>query len=342
MIQHPTTAEELYERLKSVKHGATPCPYDLKKCREMIPLINEINQLKKEKNAVILAHSYLVPEIIYGVADFTGDSYGLSKDATNTDADIIIFGAVHFMAETAKILNPEKEVLLPATDGGCSLADSITAEDVKALRAQYPDHTFICYINTTAEVKAQCDLSVTSANVYDIIEKIDTDKICFLPDKYMGKNIQEEMQRRGVEKEIVLWDGACYVHEEYTPAHIDAVKKQYPDVKILAHPECTSAVIHCADYVGSTTGLFDYIEKSSDEHYLLLTECGLASRIQVEFPDKHLVGACSTCKYMKSNSLWDILQLLKNPTESNAIEVREDIREAARKNIETMFYWAEK
>ncbi len=336
------TAQELYGKLKSVKLGASPCPYDLKKCQEMMPIINEINRLKQEKNAVILAHSYLVPEIIYGVADFTGDSYGLSKDATKTDADIIIFAAVRFMAETAKILNPNKQVLIPATDDGCSLADSITAQDVKALRQKYPKHTFICYINTTADVKAECDLSVTSSNVYDIIEKIDSDKICFVPDKFMGQNIQEEMQRRGINKEIILWDGTCYVHEEYTSKQVDEVKSKYPNVKVLAHPECTSSVLHCADYVGSTTGLLDYIKSNNDENYLLLTECGLSSRIQVEFPEKKLVGSCSLCKYMKSNTLWDILQILKNPKEKDFIQIDPTIQQGALKNIEQMFYWAEK
>lgn len=337
-----TTAQELYEKLKTVKLGASPCPYDLKKCQEMMPIINEINRLKKEQNAVILAHSYLVPEIIYGVADFTGDSYGLSKDATTTDADTIIFAAVRFMAETAKILNPNKKVLIPATDDGCSLADSITAEDVKALRVKYPDHTFICYINTTAAVKAECDLSVTSSNVYDIVEKIDATKICFVPDKFMGQNIEDEMRRRGVEKEFVLWDGTCYVHEEYTAEQVDEVRAKYPGVKVLAHPECTSSVLNCADYVGSTTGLLDYIKSHDEDNYLLLTECGLSSRIQVEFPEKQLVGSCSLCKYMKSNTLWDILQMLKNPKPDDFIQIDAAVQEGARRNIEQMFYWAEK
>ena len=201
-----------------------------------MPVIEEIERLKKEKNAVILAHSYVTPDIIYSVADYSGDSYELSKNALEAEGELIVFAAVRFMGETAKILSPHKEVLIPGTDPACSLADSITGEDVRALKAKYPDHAFICYINTTAEVKAECDVSVTSSNVYRIIENHPSDRIFFLPDKLMGQNVIDEMARRGVKKEIRLWDGTCYVHEEFEPGMIDEFRAAHPDIYVNGSP----------------------------------------------------------------------------------------------------------
>src|SRR3989338_2200801 len=209
------TPEELYQTLKNIKVGGTVCTYSLKKCEEFAPLIKKIKEIKEQKNAVILAHSYVSPEIIYGVGDFVGDSYKLAKDAMSTQADIIVFSAVRFMGETAKILNPEKEVLIPGLLDGCTLAESITTFDVRLLRKQFPGHTFVCYINTTADVKAECDVCVTSANVYTVVENIPNDKIYFLPDKLMGQNLIIEMKRRGIPKDIRYFTGTCYVHEEY-------------------------------------------------------------------------------------------------------------------------------
>lgn len=203
--KNPITPEELYQTLQNVKVGGTVCIYSRKKCEELVPLINEINTLKKEQNAVILAHSYVSPEIVYGVADFVGDSYALSKDAMSTPAKKIIFAAVRFMGDTAQILNPEKEVLIPGLLDGCTLADAINGEQVRQLRKEFPDYTFVCYINTTAEVKAECDVCVTSANVYDIVQRIPNDKIYFLPDKLMGQNLVNELQRRGVKKRYQIF-----------------------------------------------------------------------------------------------------------------------------------------
>ncbi len=231
------TAELLYQKLANVKLGGTTCKFTLEKCHEIAPLVSEINELKKQKNAVILAHSYVSPEIVYGVADFKGDSYQLSKDASKTDAKIIVFSAVRFMAETAKILSPSKKVYIPSQFNGCTLADSISGEDVKKLKKQYSNHTFVCYINTTAEVKAECHTCVTSSNAYDIVEKIPNDKIYFLPDKLMGENIKIEMKQRGVDKEILLYDGTCYVHEQYDPELIEYLQLEYPGLKVLSHPE---------------------------------------------------------------------------------------------------------
>ena len=336
------TSEQLHEKLKHVTIGGTSCRYPKEKCDELTPLINKINELKKEKNAVILVHSYVSPEIVYGVADFTGDSYALSKNAMDADADIIVFVAVKFMGDTAKILNPDKEVLIPSELNGCSLADSITGEDVRKLKADHPDYTFMCYINTTADVKAECDVCVTSGNVYDIVEKYPSDKIFFLPDKLMGLNIIEEMKERGVEKDIKLWHGTCYVHEEYDPEMIEYLRLTNKNMRVLAHPECSPGVLNHSDFVGSTSQLLDYMQTADAESYLMLTECGLSSRLQVEMPQVKFVGSCSMCKYMKSNTLQDVLRVLENPVEKDYIRIDEDVRKKALHCIEQMFEFAEK
>jgi quinolinate synthase len=340
LATHQMTASELYEKLKNIRVGTKVCQYSLKKCEELIPTINEILRLKAEKDAVILAHTYVSPEIIYGVADFVGDSYKLSKDAMNTSAKTIVFAAVRFMGETAKILNPEKEVLVPATDPGCTLADAITAADVRRLRQEFPGYTMVCYVNTTAEVKAECDICVTSANVYTIVEKYPSNKIYFLPDKFMGINLKNEMARRGINKNIQFWNGSCYVHEEYTEEQIFKVRTEYPDVKIVSHPECNAAVIANSDFVGGTEQMLDYMRKSKAKRFLMLTECGLSSRLQSEFPDKELVGSCTLCKYMKSNELALVLQALKDPAPNQRIVVAEAVRVKALKALEAMFKYA--
>jgi len=339
--QSPMTAEQLYEKLKHVTVGGTTCRYPLSKCREYVERINRINELKKQKNAVILVHSYVSPEIVYGVGDFVGDSYGLSKDALNSQADTIIFVAVKFMGETAKILNPDKTVLIPSELNGCSLADSITGADVRRLKAEFPDYAFICYINTTAEVKAECDVCVTSSNVYDIVEKYPNDNIFFLPDKLMGKNIIETMQQRGVSKTIRLWDGTCYVHEEYNPEMIDLLKLDYPDLQVLSHPECSPGVLHKSDFVGSTSQLLNHMKTANSSAFLMLTECGLSARLQVEMPEKKFVGSCTMCKYMKSNTLEDIERVLLNPQPQDIITIDESVRTKALRCVEAMFTYAE-
>lgn len=335
------TAQELYETLKNIKVGGNYCHYSLKKCEEMIPLINEINRLKKEKNAVILVHSYVSSEIIYGVGDYVGDSYALSKNACETDADIIIFAAVRFMGETAKILNPHKKVFVPGSEPGCTLADAIDGEGVKKLRKEFPDYTFVCYINTTADVKAECDVCVTSGNVYNVVQKIANDKIYFLPDKLMGINLVDEMQRRGVNKDIKYFDGTCVVHEEYTADDVEKIRLEYPDVKVVSHPECKKEVCDLSDYVGSTSQMLTYIDNTEAKDFLMLTECGLSARLQVERLNKNLVGTCTLCKYMKSNTLENILKILKNPTAENEVHIDENVRVRAEKCIQAMFDFTE-
>jgi quinolinate synthase len=335
------TGAALFDRLKDVKLGGNVCLFTEEKCETLAPLVNEIQRLKKEKNAVILAHSYVGPEIIATVADFSGDSYELSKWAKTTTADTIVFVAVKFMAETAKLLNPTKTVYVPSKNNGCTLADSITGEDVKRLRAQYPDHTFVCYINTTVDVKAQCDVCVTSSNVYHIVETIPNDKLYFLPDKLMGQNVINYLADRGVQKEILLWDGTCYVHEEYDPDLIAYLRKEHPGLKVASHPECHPSVVAASDFVGSTSQMLKYIAKTPAPSYFLLTECGLTSRLQLDHPTKKFVGSCTMCRYMKSNSLQDIIRVLTTPDTDDEIHLNPEDIAAADRCIAQMFYYVE-
>ena len=335
------TAEKLYEKLKAIHVGNPICQFTKENCELLLPAIERIEKLKHEKNAIILAHNYVAPQIFYSVADYTGDSYGLSKKAKESDADVIVFAAVRFMAETAKILNPKKIVLDPNPNGGCSLADGITNTDVINLRQQFPDHTFVCYINTTASVKAECDVCVTSSNVYKIIEKIPNDKIYFLPDKLMGENVIQNLKAKGVKKNIKLWEGTCYVHEEYQPENIDQVRKNFNGIEVLVHPECSSAVVNKADYIGSTSQMLNHVRKSDRDSFFLLTECGLTGVLQSEFPQKTFAGGCTMCKYMKSNSLEDILNVLENPSPKNIIKIDLDTQKRALQCVNRMFEYAD-
>ena len=335
------TAEKLYEKLKAIHVGNPICQFTKENCELLLPAIERIEKLKHEKNAIILAHNYVAPQIFYSVADYTGDSYGLSKKAKESDADVIVFAAVRFMAETAKILNPKKIVLDPNPNGGCSLADGITNNDVINLRQQFPDHTFVCYINTTASVKAECDVCVTSSNVYTIIEKIPNDKIYFLPDKLMGENVIQFLKTKGVKKNIELWEGTCYVHEEYQPENIDQVRKNFSGIEVLVHPECSSAVVNKADYIGSTSQMLNHVRKSDRDSFFLLTECGLTGVLQSEFPQKTFAGGCTMCKYMKSNSLEDILNVLENPSPQNIIKIDLDTQKRALQCVNRMFEYAD-
>lgn len=333
-------ALELYEKLKTVDTGI--CAYTEEKCAELVPLINKINKLKKEKNAIILAHTYVNPEIIYGVSDYVGDSYFLSDVARKSDAERIFFVAVDFMAETAKLLNPNKKVFKTNRKGGCSLADSITGKEVLKLREEYPEHTFICYINTTADVKAACDLSVTSSNVYQIVENLDNDKIFFLPDRLMAQNIIDHLRQKGIQKEVLYSSGACYVHETYDPEMIDYLKLKHDNISVAIHPECPPDVIAKADYVGSTSGIFNHVKDSDANAYVLVTECGLSSRIRAEFPEKKIVGSCNFCRHMQGNTLELLEETMRTENSEMEIVLDESTSEKARANIERMFQEVEK
>ncbi|NDC83455.1 quinolinate synthase NadA [bacterium] len=331
------TGDELFERLKDVKLGGSTCLFTLEKCHSLAPLVNRIEQLKREKNAVVLAHSYVGPEIIATVSDFSGDSYELSKWARTTSANTIVFVAVKFMAETAKLLNPDKTVLIPSRLNGCSLADSITGEDVSRLRRQFPEHTFVCYINTTVDVKAQCDVCVTSSNVYRIVDALPNDKIYFLPDRLMGQNLANYLKARGSTKTVDMWDGTCYVHEEYDPDLIRYLRLEHPGLKVASHPECHPSVVQESDFVGSTSQMLQYVAQTQAPEYFLLTECGLTSRLQLEFPNKKFVGSCTTCKYMKSNSLSDIVRVLEQPEDLDIVTLNSDDLAGAQACIDRMF-----
>jgi quinolinate synthase len=306
-------------------------------CREIAPLTLEINRLKKEKDAVILTHSYVEPEIIYGVGDFKGDSYFLSLKAREARAKVIVFAGVVFMAETAKILSPAAQVIVPDRGSGCSLADSLTGAQLRQLKALYPDATVVCYINSTAEVKAESDVCVTSGNVYHIVEHLPAKRILFVPDRLMGQNVRDELRRRGVDKEIITSDGTCLVHDEFGPAEIAAARAQFPGLKVVAHPECTPEVAAVSDFVGSTGAMMKYVKTSGAPYYLMLTECGLVGRLQVEAPEKHFIAGCRLCPYMKLNSLEKIRDALLAPRPDQIVTLDESLRQRAAHCIDRMF-----
>lgn len=301
-------------------------------CEIIAPLTLEINKIKKEKNAVILAHSYQRPDIIFGIADYSGDSLGLSREAAATDADIILFAGVVFMAETAKILSPEKTVIVPRRDAGCSLADSITAADVRNLKKKYPSIPVVAYINTNADIKAEIDYCVTSANVIQIVESIESDEIIFLPDKNMANYI-----RKSTGKTVIDWEGKCIVHEEFSPESVIEVKEMHSDIMVIAHSECPPDVLEKVDMIGGTSDMKRFIENNPDTKKLfLVTECGLSDRFAVEYPDREFYGTCSLCPYMKMNDMKNILDALLHPKDEQIITLDEEIRVKAKKSIEKM------
>ncbi len=311
--------------------------WNLETCRAIAPLTLEINRLKKEKNAVILAHSYVDPEIIYGVADFTGDSYYLSLQAKKARASTILFSGVVFMAETAKILSPAATVIVPDHHSGCSLADSLTAEHLRELKALYPEAVVVCYINSTAAVKAESDVCVTSGNVYEIVAHLPERQVLFVPDRLMADNLRTEMRRRGLDKEIISSDGTCLVHDQFDTAQIAQARAQFPGLKVVAHPECTAEVAAQADFLGSTGAMMKYVKNTEAPYYLMLTECGLVGRLEVEAPEKNFIGGCRLCPYMKLNSLEKIRDALAAPRPDQIVTLDETLRQRAARCIERMF-----
>jgi quinolinate synthase len=311
--------------------------WNIETCREIAPLTLEINRLKKAKNAVILTHSYVEPEVIYGVGDFKGDSYYLAAQAKKAEADIIVFAGVVFMAETAKILSPDALVVVPDRDSGCSLADSLSGEDVRNLKALYPNAAVVCYINCTADVKAESDVCVTSSNVYDIVAGLPEKQVLFVPDRLMADNIRKEMAQRNIDKEIISSDGTCVVHEEFTTDQIEEARRTFPGLKIVAHPECTLEVAEKVDFLGSTGEMMKYVKSTNAPYYLMLTECGLVSRLAIEDPEKNFIGGCRLCPYMKMNSLQKIRDVLANPRPEQIITLEDGLRKRAAACIERMF-----
>ena len=269
------------------------------------PLIEEINRLKREKNAVILAHNYQTPEIFHGVADIVGDSLKLAFDAKNAEADIIVMAGVHFMAETSKLLNPHRTVLIPDAMAGCSLASSITAADVRLMRERYPGVPVITYVNTSAEVKAESDICCTSGNVVDIINSLGVPRVMCLPDQYLAKFAAA---RTGVE--VISWAGACEVHERFTGAELRSYRAAHPGIVVLAHPECPPDVQDAADYVGSTAGMADYVTNKKPAKVVLITECSMSDNVAVLHPDVEFVRPCNLCPHMKRITLEKIRDTL--------------------------------
>ena len=293
------------------------------------PLVEKINKLKKEKNAVILAHSYMTPEIYHCVADIVGDSLKLAKESQKAKADIIIMCGVHFMAETAKILNPNKKVLIPDMSAGCSLAESITGEDVRLLKQKYPGVPVVSYVNTSADVKAETDICCTSSNAVEIVESLGVDKVIFLPDEYLGKNVAAQTK-----VQIITFHGTCIVHERFTPEEIREYRKNYPGIVVLAHPECPPEVVAEADYTGSTSKMSNYVRDNKPKKVLMVTECSMSDNVAIENPEVEMIKPCNLCPYMKKITLQGIYNSLVNGTEE--VELTEAVMDKARLSIKRM------
>jgi quinolinate synthase len=293
--------------------------------------------LAAAQRAVILAHSYVTPDVQFGIADCRGDSLGLSEKARDTDADVIVFCGVRFMAETAKILSPAKTVLLPAPDAGCSLSEGVTADDVRRLRRAHPAAAFVCYVNTSAAVKAECDVVCTSANALAIVEGVPEREIVFLPDRFMAANLA-----RLTKKTVIGFDARCIVHETFTEATALAWRRAWPEAQLLVHTESRPEVVALADLAGGTGDMIEYIRKSDARQFMLVTECGLSDRMRVEFPDREFLGTCSLCPHMKRSDLRNVLQVLTAPRPEQVIEVAEDLRVRALRSIERMFALTQK
>ncbi|MBN2794871.1 MAG: quinolinate synthase NadA [Clostridia bacterium] len=303
----------------------------MEKKMEINAMVQEINRLKKEKNAVILAHNYQIPEV-QDIADIVGDSLKLSEEAAKTDADIIVFCGVHFMAESAKILSPEKKVLLPAIDAGCPMADMVTAEKLSAYKAENPDAQICVYVNSSAEVKAEADICCTSSNALKVVESLESNKILFAPDKNLGSYINSQLK----DKQMELWNGFCITHERVREEEIKLVKEKKAGVQVVVHPECNPLVVQHADFVGSTSQILSYIKNSTDKEFIIGTEMGILHTLRKEnlYKKFTLLSPALICYNMKKTSLEDVLHVLK--TEENEIKVDETIRQKAYKSLKRM------
>ena len=293
------------------------------------PYIYEINKLKKEKNAVILAHNYQTPEIYHGISDFSADSLALAVEAAKTKAEIIVMCGVHFMAETAKLMSPNKKVLLPDMKAGCSLSSSITGADVRELKRKNPGVPVVSYVNTSADVKAETDICCTSANAVKIVNSLGVKKVIFLPDDYLAKYVASQTN-----VEIISWRGTCEVHEQFTDTEINEIRKNNPNIKVIAHPECPPEVIKASDFAGSTSGMIKYVRDNQPRKVMMVTECSMSDNIQIDNPNVEFIRPCNLCPHMKRITLPKILDCLKN--ETNEIIMSKDIIEKARKSVERM------
>ena len=346
-------AQKLYEEMKI--HLANVVPdFELAYKAEIAV---EINELKKQRNAVILGHNYMEPVLFYSVPDFKGDSLDLSRKAAQTDKDVIVFCGVRFMAETAKILNPNKTVLLPAAKAGCSLAASITAEDVRALKKKFPGVPVVTYVNTYADVKAESDICCTSSNAVAVVESLKTDTVIFLPDQYLASNVAkesgkhiifpsltptplptgegQEVRENLLDVQMIGWHGRCEVHEKFTVKDIETVREQFPDVVILSHPECSPEVVSASDFSGSTNAMIHYVRESKAPHYLLLTECSMGDNVAAANPEKDMLRLCMVrCPHMNMITMEDTRDALK--FNRYVIDIPEEIRVKAFQAVDRM------
>ncbi len=320
----PELASELAPLYERVKHVVTPMEWP-----HYAPLIKAINTLKKERNAVILAHNYMTPEIFHCVGDFRGDSLQLAKEAARTDAAVIVQAGVHFMAETSKILSPDKTVLIPDPKAGCSLAESITAEDVRALRKKYPGIPIVTYVNTSAAVKAECDITCTSANAVKVVESLGSPRVILVPDEYLAQYVQTKTK-----VEIITWKGHCEVHERFTAEELEAFREADPETKIIAHPECPPDVIKASDFTGSTSAMIDYVKTKQPKKAVLVTECSMASNVAAEAPEVEFVRPCNLCPHMKRISLERIYESLRDMKYEVTVDPKIAVR--ARQAVERM------
>ena len=293
------------------------------------PLIHAVNTLKRERNAVILAHNYQTPEIFHGVADITGDSLKLAREAQKAEAEVIVQCGVHFMAETSKLLNPEKTVLLPDSRAGCSLAASITGADVNLLRQTYPGVPVVTYVNTSAEVKAESDICCTSSNVVAVVESLNAPRVLCIPDEYLARNVA-----RQTDVEIIAWKGRCEVHERFSAEDLRQYRESDPGIAIIAHPECPPDVIHEADFAGSTSGMAQWIGKHQPQRVIMVTECSMSDNLAVAHPQVQFVRPCNLCPHMKRITLRNILDSLLEMREEIVIDPA--LAERARRPIERM------
>jgi len=293
------------------------------------PYIHRINQLKKEKNAIVLAHNYQTPEIYHGIADVAADSLALAIEAAKTSADIIVMAGVHFMAETSKLMSPEKKVLLPDMSAGCSLSSSVTGKDVRLLKEKYPGVPVVSYVNTSADVKAETDICCTSANAVKIVESLGVKKVIFLPDDYLAKYVASQTN-----VEIIAWKGICMVHDQFNEKEIFDIRERNPGIKIIAHPECPPEVIKASDFAGSTGGMIDYVKSNQPKKVMMVTECSMSDNIQVENPNVEFIRPCNLCPHMKKITLPKILDCLEN--ETGEIIMDKETIEKARIPVERM------
>ena len=323
------------ENLKDIKKVTDPIYQKISKVMPEIewsvhaPYIYKINKLKKEKNAVILAHNYQTPEIYHGIADFSADSLALAVEASKTSADIIIMAGVHFMAETAKLMSPNKKVLLPDMKAGCSLSSSITGKDVRLLKEKYPGVPVVSYVNTSADVKAETDVCCTSANAVKIVKSLGVKKVIFLPDDYLAKYVASQ-----TDVEIISWKGICIVHDQFNENEIKIIRENNPGIKIIAHPECPPEVIKASDFAGSTSGMINYVKNKQPKKVMMVTECSMSDNIQVENPNVEFIRPCNMCPHMKKITLPKILDCLEN--ETGEIIMDHEIIDKARLSVEKM------